>query len=199
MLATNIITKEDVLGRKRKLITIGSRSVNQIAGMYGTGELPVLQLAQPIAKLYMKEAHEKGHEGTVSTLHRSRKNVWIINGRSLAEATRVSCTECQLKEKKCMGQIMGPLPDHRVGPSPIFQSVAVDLFGPIKYQGTMNKRQVGKGLGCNVCLFGYVSRARGIPYGLATVHVCKGCAIKDSVRQGRAASGRVEATGGLEP
>jgi hypothetical protein len=94
---------------KRKLITVGSRVANQIASMYGTGELPMLQWTHPMAKLYMKEAHEKGHEGTVSALHRSRKNVWIINGRPLAEATRVSCTECRLKEKKCMGQRMGPL------------------------------------------------------------------------------------------
>jgi hypothetical protein len=56
----------------------------------------------------------------------------------------MSCTECRLKEKKCMEQRMGPLPDHRVGPNPIFQSVAVDLFGPIEYQGVINKRQVGK-------------------------------------------------------
>jgi hypothetical protein len=52
-----------------------------------------------------------------------------------------------LKEKKCMDQRMGPLPNHRVGPSPIIQSVAVDLFGPIEYQGFINKRQVGKGWG----------------------------------------------------
>jgi hypothetical protein len=46
-----------------------------------------------------------------------------------------------------MGQRMGTLPNHRVGPSPIFQSVAVDLFVPIEYQGVINKRQVGKGWG----------------------------------------------------
>jgi hypothetical protein len=46
-----------------------------------------------------------------------------------------------------MEQRMGPLPDHRVGPGPIFQSVAIDLFGPIEYQGIINKRQVGKGCG----------------------------------------------------
>ncbi len=43
---------------------------------------------------------------------------------------------------------MGPLPDHRVGPRAIFQSVAVNLIRPIEYQGTtVNKRQVGKGWG----------------------------------------------------
>jgi hypothetical protein len=42
-----------------------------------------------------------------------------------------------------MKQRKGPLPNHRVEPCSIFQSVAVDLFGPIEYQGTVNKRQVG--------------------------------------------------------
>jgi hypothetical protein len=44
-------------------------------------------------------------------------------------------------------QRMGPLPDNKVELGAIFQSVAVDLFGPIEYQGIVNKRQVGKGWG----------------------------------------------------
>jgi hypothetical protein len=95
----------------------------------------------------MQAVHEEGHEGTISTLHRSRKKVWIIGGRSLAETVKARCTEFRLKEKKCMEQGMGPLPNHRVGPGAIFQSVAVDLFRPIEFQGTVNKRQVGKGWG----------------------------------------------------
>ncbi len=35
---------------------------------------------------------------------------------------------------------MGPLPDHRVGPCPIFQSMAMALFGQIEYHGTVNQR-----------------------------------------------------------
>jgi hypothetical protein len=42
---------------------------------------------------------------------------------------------------------MGPLPNHRVEIGAIFQLVAIDLFGPIEYQGIVNKRQVGKGWG----------------------------------------------------
>jgi hypothetical protein len=34
---------------------------------------------------------------------------------------------------------MGSLLDHRFSPRAIFQSVAIDLFGPIEYQGTVNK------------------------------------------------------------
>jgi hypothetical protein len=41
MLATNVVIEEDVLGQKRKLITMGSMAKNQIAGVYGRGELPV--------------------------------------------------------------------------------------------------------------------------------------------------------------
>jgi hypothetical protein len=95
----------------------------------------------------VQAAHEEGHEGTVSTLHRSRQKVWVTNGRALAESVRFHCTEYRLKEKRCMEQRMGPLPDHRVELGAIFQSVAIDLFGPIEYQGTVNKRQVGKGCG----------------------------------------------------
>ncbi len=42
---------------------------------------------------------------------------------------------------------MGPLPDHRVKIGAMFQSVAIDLFGPIEYQQHVKKRQVGKGWG----------------------------------------------------
>ncbi len=49
---------------------------------------------------------------------RSRNEVWIIGGGALAEAVRSRCIECCLKEQR-----MGPLPDHRVGPCPIFQSM----------------------------------------------------------------------------
>jgi hypothetical protein len=124
MLASNVVTEENVLGQRRKLITAGLRAKNQIAGVYGRAQLPVLQRVHPLAVLYMWAAHEKGHEGILSTFHRSRRSVWIIYGRPLAETIWMSCTECRLKEKKCMVQRMGPLPDHRVGPSPIFHSVA---------------------------------------------------------------------------
>jgi hypothetical protein len=135
MLAMDVATEEDINGVKRKLIVIGLRGKKQIEDVYAQAELPVLAREHHLSKLYMQAAQEKGHEGSVSTLHRSRRKVWVINGRSLAESVRAHCTECQLKEKKCMEQRMGPLPDHRASPGTIFQSVAVNLFGPIEYQG----------------------------------------------------------------
>jgi hypothetical protein len=46
-----------------------------------------------------------------------------------------------------MEQKMGPLPDHRVQVGAVFQSVAIDLFGPVEYQQHAKKRQAGKGWG----------------------------------------------------
>ncbi len=100
-----------------------------------------------LSQLYAQAAHDTAHEGVTSTLHRTRKRVWIIHGRALADSIKAKCTECRLKEKKCMGQKMGPLPDHRVQMGAMFQSVAVDLFGPVEYQQHAKKRQVGKGWG----------------------------------------------------
>jgi hypothetical protein len=129
------------------LIVIGTRGRNQIKGIYRQVDLPVLAKDHRLSELYVQAAHEEGHEGAITTLHRSRKKVWIINGRRLADSIRARCTECRLKAKKCMEQRLSPLPDHRVEIGAMFQSVAVDLFGPIEYQGTVNKRQVGKGWG----------------------------------------------------
>ncbi len=139
--------EEDVNGITRKLVVIGSRGRNQIQGMYGQVDLPVLAKEHKLSELYAQAAHETGHEGVIITLHRTRRRVWIIHGRALADSIKSRCTECRLKEKKCMEQKMGPLPDHRAQVGAMFQSVAIDLFGPVEYQQHVKKRQVGKGWG----------------------------------------------------
>lgn len=86
MLATRILTEEDVLGNKHRLIAVGSRAANQVPQMFGTEALSVLQGSHPLARLYVEKAHRKGHDGTIYTLHRSRREVWIIGERVLADA-----------------------------------------------------------------------------------------------------------------
>jgi hypothetical protein len=73
MLATDVATEEDINGVRRKLILVGSRGRNQIEDVYEQTELPVLEREHHLSRLYMQAAHEEGHEGSVSTLHRSRK------------------------------------------------------------------------------------------------------------------------------
>jgi hypothetical protein len=75
------VLKEDNLWEnRRKLITVCSMAASQILQVYGAKALPVLESSHPLAGLYIKKVHRKGHEGVVTTLHRSRKEVWIIGG-----------------------------------------------------------------------------------------------------------------------
>jgi hypothetical protein len=91
--------EEDVNGITRKLVVIGSQGRNQIQGVYGQVDLPVLAKEHKLSELYAQAAHETGHEGVISTLHRTRRKVWIINRRALADSIKARCTECRLKEK----------------------------------------------------------------------------------------------------
>jgi hypothetical protein len=84
MLASSVLTEEDVVRKWHKLGTVGSRAANQVPQVYGAKALPLLQGDHPLARMYILKAHEKGHEGAISTPHRSRKEVWIIGGRVLA-------------------------------------------------------------------------------------------------------------------
>ena len=50
---------------------------------------------------------------------------------------------------------MAPLHHSRIGHAPIFSSVAVDLFGPLKFRDMVKKRVTGKGGGGHVCLYSH--------------------------------------------
>ena len=141
------IEETDVLGISRKIEVIGSRASGCIEKIYGADYLPVLPREHPLSQMYMEQAHQIGHEGIVSTLHRCRSKVWVTAGRHLGEKVKRECLECRIREKRCAGQAMGPLPEYRAGPARVFDFVAVDLFGPLEFQGTVNKRQTNKGWG----------------------------------------------------
>ncbi len=112
MLASCVLMEEDILRRKCKFIYVGLRASIQIPQVFGTAVLPIFHSNHSLAKLCLERAHEVGHEGTISTLRRSRKEVWVIGGRQLVDLVHGQCTECRLKEKKCLEQRMGPLLDH---------------------------------------------------------------------------------------
>jgi hypothetical protein len=68
-LTVDTVTEEDINGIKRKLIVIGTRGRNQIKGIYGQVDLPVLAKDHKLSELYVRAAHEEGHEGVITTLH----------------------------------------------------------------------------------------------------------------------------------
>jgi hypothetical protein len=80
----SVLDKLHFSSRRHKLVTVDLRASNQVPQVYGAKALPLLQGDHPLARMYILKAHEKGHEGAISTPHRSRKEVWIIGGRVLA-------------------------------------------------------------------------------------------------------------------
>jgi hypothetical protein len=78
---------------------------------------------------------------------RSGAHAWVVRARKLAKSIKRSCFTCRRKAKVRETQKMAPLPKHRMGPAPVFESTAVDLFGPITFQDTINKRGNGKAWG----------------------------------------------------
>ncbi len=68
MVAASVLAGEDVVGRRRKLITVGLKATNQVPQVCQAKALLLLQGDHPLAKLYITRTHEKGHEGAVSTV-----------------------------------------------------------------------------------------------------------------------------------
>ena len=101
-----------------------------------------------ITHLIMKRAHEQsGHRGRDATLARFRQSFWVPRGSKLASCVKNKCQLCKLREPKLLSQQMGMLPEDRLKPGPPFTKVMVDLFGPYKVRGEVQKRTSGKAYG----------------------------------------------------
>ena len=109
--------------------------------------IPVLPCKNQLSRLYMTEAHNVDHGGINTTVMRSRAKVWIIQGAKLAKKVVNQCYRCRLNKKKLLNQVMAPLPEERLTPAPVFNSVALDLFGPLEFRDLVKKRVTGKGWG----------------------------------------------------
>ena len=98
--------------------------------------------------LKMKQAHEDCfHRARDSTLARFRQSCWTPHGSKLARAVSNNCQKCKIRDAKLLQQQMGLLPLARLKPSPAFNTVMIDLFGPYKARGEIQKRVTGKAYG----------------------------------------------------
>jgi hypothetical protein len=140
-------TRTCVLGMERTLLVVGGHSKRYMKVAYDQEYLPVLAEAHPLSRLYLEDSHARDHGGADSMVMRSRNSVWIMAARRLAKRVRDHCFTCKYLAKKCGEQLMGPLPENRMGPAPVFESTAVDLFGPLSFQDPYNKRRTGKAWG----------------------------------------------------
>jgi hypothetical protein len=87
------------------------------------------------------------HGGIESMTMRTPAHAWVVRAKKLAKSIKGGCFTCRRRAKVRETQKMAPLPEHRMGPAPVFESTAVDLFGPITFQDTINKRGNGKAWG----------------------------------------------------
>jgi hypothetical protein len=70
MLAADVLTEEDVIGIKQKLMVLDSIGSNQMPKNYGEPcYLPLLNMEHPLARMYMEKANKEGHERVTSMLH----------------------------------------------------------------------------------------------------------------------------------
>ena len=113
--------------------------------LFGEKNLPILTQKGRLAKLMMTAAHKRNHEGVAGTLAASRAHVWILKGRYLAREVVQECVYCRAKHHKLQTQQMGALPEERLnfGSKP-FQSICLDLLGPILVRAMTNKRNTMK-------------------------------------------------------
>jgi hypothetical protein len=97
-----------------------------------------------VTKLIIKHYHEQNnHCGTNQTLAFLNAKYWIISAREEIRKVENECYECKRQKGKVKQQIMGPIPEFRLGKSmQAFSETAVDFAGPfVTKQGRGKSRQ----------------------------------------------------------
>ena len=117
-------------GRLGKLLKIG----------YDVEELTILDPSHPYTRLVLKDVHNQDHSGDDRVVWKSRNKFWIPSARRIVKSIRKDCYKCRLLNKKNAQQLMAPLPDTRVLPTPAWTFTSLDLFGPLEHVDMVKKR-----------------------------------------------------------
>ena len=96
----------------------------------------------------LKKIHEGEtnleHNGVLADLSKSRERYWIPQEKRILTTIRFNCFKCKLKNKILEKQIMAPLPETRMKPSPVWHTTSLDLFGPLRIVDSVKRRTTGK-------------------------------------------------------
>ena len=118
------------------LVTSSRFSGERFFTLTGKTSLPILLGESRLATLLCWEAHEEDHRRDIhGILARTRRHVWLVNGRKTAKFVSRSCTFCRRIARKMVQQQMSRLPPQVLEPSPPFYNCSLDLFGPLITQG----------------------------------------------------------------
>ena len=126
-------------GKFPQVVTSGRVGSTMKVG-YDVEELPILDSKHPFVRLVVKEYHEKDHAGDDKVLWQLRVKYWIPQARRLVRKIRKACIKCRLLNRRVASQVMAPLPNERVLPTPPWTNTSVDLFGPFECRDVVKKR-----------------------------------------------------------
>ena len=107
-----------------------------------SGPLPIiLPTKLRFTALALLKAHRDTlHAGRAKTSARFRMKFHTSHLNKLVASTCKSCMLCRRVKKVLLKQHMCKLPPERLQPAPPFNSVVLDLFGPISVRGEVNPR-----------------------------------------------------------
>ena len=109
------------------IIVVGKRLTEWMKNTWNRTEIVLLPNKGRFVWLYIQSVHEHDHAGIDITLAKVRRKFWIPGIRRTVKLIKRQCIVCRRRNKKCVGQEMGPLPQERMQPSPAFSYCSVDL------------------------------------------------------------------------
>ncbi|XP_077949972.1 uncharacterized protein LOC144389412 [Gasterosteus aculeatus] len=113
--------------------------------------IPLIPCQSWLATLLAREAHEENHEGVASTLLRTRRKAWIMQGRRTVKKVLNNCVTCRKKRAKTCQQVMSDLPQERTSRASPFENATLDLFGPFEVKDAVKRRTSKKVWGIVFC------------------------------------------------
>ena len=137
--------KELVPTVENGIIVVGGRAERWICSTWNREKFILLPAKHYFSFLVAEKAHvDSGHLALEATIARIRTKYWIVGVRRLVRSIIGRCKLCKLKFKKFQSQRMSTLPIERLKPSPPFQNIGLDYFGPFEIKGEVQKRVRGK-------------------------------------------------------
>ena len=130
--------------REDGIIVIGGCAEKWVEMSYNQREVPLLLFRHELSRFYAKHIHEEGHQGVSATTSKMRSRFWVIGLPRIVKSIRYNCVTCKKLDKKTTMQLMGWLPQERLKSAPAWNCTAVDLFGPFRIRGGVQKRTTGK-------------------------------------------------------
>jgi len=130
------------------IVKVGGRTERWMQATWNRQKFVLLPKNHPISNLIAKYLHDKGgHLGVTASIAKVRYQYWIIGIHQIMRSIISQCVHCRKKLKQMCEQIMSPLPEERLKPSPPFTNTCIDYFGPYQIKGEVQKRVRGKAYG----------------------------------------------------